>query len=167
MNTFLRTALLVPVLGLAACVAVPPGPPGPSAASLPGRGKSLDQFRADDVDCRNYASAQVGGMTPEEAAAQSGVGSAVLGTAIGALAGAAIGGSSHGAAVGAGVGLVAGTAAGAPAAHASAYNVQRRYDISYRQCMYAKGHKVPAARRSAAPPPGEPYYAPPPPPPYR
>jgi hypothetical protein len=158
MNTFLRAALLVPVLGLAACVAVPPGPPGPSAASLPGRGKSLDQFRADDVDCRNYASAQVGGMTPEEAAAQSGVGSAVPG--------AAIGGSSHGAAVGAGVGLVAGTAAGAPAAHASAHNVQRRYDISYRQCMYAKGHKVPAARRYAAPPPGEPYYAPPP-PPYR
>jgi len=160
----LRFALIIPMLGLTACVAVPPAP-SPSAASLPGRGKSHEQFRADDVDCRNYASAQVGGMSPEDAAVQSGVGSAVLGTAIGALAGAAIGGNSHGAAVGAGVGLVAGTAAGAGAANASAYHVQRRYDISYRQCMYAKGHKVPVARRHAQPYPPEPYYTPPPPPP--
>jgi hypothetical protein len=163
MNRYFRFALIAPVLALTACVSVPPGP---SQASLPGRGKSFDQFRADDIDCRNFAHAQVGGVTPEEAAAQSGVGSAVVGTAIGALAGAAIGGSSHGAAVGAGVGLVAGTAAGAGAANASAYHVQRRYDASYRQCMYAKGHKVPVARRYAAPP-REPYYAPPPPPPYR
>jgi hypothetical protein len=167
MNKFLQVALIVPVLGLTACVAVPPAPNAPSSASLPGRGKSPDQFRADDVECRNYANAQVGGMTPEDAAVQSGVGSAVVGTAIGALAGAAIGGSSHGAAVGAGVGLVAGTAAGAGAANASAYHVQRRYDISYRQCMYAKGHKVPVARRQASPYPREPYYAPPPPPRYR
>jgi hypothetical protein len=166
MKSFMRLALIVPVLSLTACVVVPPAP-SPSAASLPGRGKSAAQFRADDVDCRHFASAQVGGMTPEEAAVQSGVGSAVLGTAIGALAGAAIGGSSHGAAVGAGVGLVAGTAAGAGAANASAYHVQRRYDASYRQCMYAKGHKIPVSRRYASPPEREPYYAPPPPPPSR
>ena len=164
MNALLRAALIVPVLGLAACVSVPPGP---SMASMPGRGKTNDQFQGDDIECRNFATAQVGGVSPQDAAANSAVGSAVLGTAIGALAGAAIGGSSHGAAVGAGVGLVAGTAAGAGYANASAYHVQRHYDTSYWQCMYAKGHKVPAPRRAAAPYPREPYYNPPPPPPYR
>ena len=163
MNAFLRAALIVPVLGLTACVSVPPGP---SMASLPGTGKSDNQFQADDIDCRNFATAQVGGVSPQDAAANSAVGSAVLGTAIGALAGAAIGGSSHGAAVGAGVGLVAGTAAGAGYANASAYHVQRHYDTSYWQCMYARGHKVPGSRRAASPPPRDPYYNPPP-PPYR
>jgi hypothetical protein len=162
MKNSLRIALIVPTLSLAACVYLPPGP---SMASRPGTGKSPDQFQADDIECRNFATAQVGGVSPNEAAANAAVGSAVVGTAIGALAGAAIGGSSHGAAVGAGVGLLAGTAAGAGYANASGYHAQRHYDASYWQCMYARGHKVPAGPRYAQPYPRESYYNPPPPPP--
>ena len=156
------------VLLLGGCVSMPTGP---SVMALPGTGKSFDQFRADDVDCRQYASSQVGGSSPDQAAESSGVKSAAVGTALGAAAGALVGGRS-GAATGAAAGLVVGGAAGANAAGSSQYALQRRYDNGYVQCMYAKGHKVPTAgryensRRSSAgytqPPP--PDYAPPPPP---
>jgi hypothetical protein len=159
MNNSLRITGAATLLALTACVSIPSGP---STAALPGRGKTFDQFRADDYDCRQFASSQVGGATPEEAMVDSGVRSAVVGTAVGAAAGAAIDGS-HGAAVGAGAGLLLGALAGSGAAHASAHTVQHRYDIGYRQCMYAKGHRVPAGRRTTAPNPYRPY---PPPPPY-
>ncbi|MBR7906336.1 hypothetical protein A8F17_14505, partial [Burkholderia cenocepacia] len=48
-----------------------------------------------------------------------------------------------GAAVGAGAGLLAGSVVGAGAAQGSAYDVQRRYDYAYLQCMYATGNRVP------------------------
>lgn len=49
-------------------------------------------------------------------------------------------------------------AGGTPPAQTSAYDTQRRYDLSYIQCMYAKGHRVPVlgpmtARPAQAPPP--------------
>ncbi|HEF5875289.1 TPA: hypothetical protein SAY52_005989, partial [Burkholderia cenocepacia] len=47
------------------------------------------------------------------------------------------------AAVGAGAGLLAGSVVGAGAAQGSAYDVQRRYDYAYLQCMYATGNRVP------------------------
>jgi len=162
MKASLRFAVAAALLALTACVAIPTGP---SVMSLPGRGKSFDQFRADDYDCRQFASAQVGGVTANEAAVDSGVRSAVVGTVIGAAAGAAISGSS-GAAAGAGAGLALGALAGSGAAGASAYALQQRYDISYQQCMYAKGHRVPVARAYATPYPYGPYTPPPPPPPY-
>lgn len=176
MTPTLRFVLLCAPLALGACVVMPSGP---TMMSLPGTGKNFDQFRADDYDCRQFASAQVGGGTAEQAAVDSGVRSAVVGTAVGAAAGAAISGSS-GAAAGAGVGLLFGALAGSGAANASAYTLQQRYDMGYMQCMYAKGHKVPGSRRVAAqrpatsytppppagyPPPPTTTYGPPPPPP--
>ena len=152
------------LLALAGCVSVPSGP---SIMSLPGTGKSFDQFRADDFECRQFASVQAGGSSAQQAATDSGVRSAAVGTAVGAAAGALIDGSS-GAGVGAGVGLLTGALVGSSAANASAYTLQHRYDIGYTQCMYAKGHKVPVSGRFAAanerPAPRR-YYAPPPPPP--
>jgi len=152
------------LLLLAGCVTVPSGP---SIMSLPGTGKSFDQFRADDFECRQFASVQAGGSTAQQAATDSGVRSAAVGTAVGAAAGALIDGSS-GAGVGAGIGLLTGALVGSSAAHASAYTLQQRYDIGYTQCMYAKGHKVPVSGRLAAatdrPAPRR-YGAPPPPPP--
>ena len=139
---------------------------------IPSTGKSFDQFRTDDFDCRQYASAQIGGTTPAQAANDSGVKSAAIGTAVGAAAGAAIGGGS-GAAVGAGAGLLVGAAAGASAGERSAYGLQRRYDFGYEQCMYAKGHKIPVSGRFVSsspsttfvpPPPAPGAYIPPPPP---
>src|SRR5574342_396560 len=103
----LQIAGLISLLLLSACVTVPSGP---SAMALPGTGRSFDQFRYDDADCRQFAFAQSGGTTPDQAGIDSGVRSAALGTIIGAAAGAAIDGG-HGAAVGAGTGLAIGALA--------------------------------------------------------
>ncbi|MBI4206160.1 MAG: hypothetical protein HY527_14160 [Betaproteobacteria bacterium] len=164
-NTFKLSSLFA-VLALAGCVTVPTGP---SVMVLPGTGKSFDQFRYDDGDCRQYAHAQVGGTTTAQAAEDTAVRGAVIGTAVGALAGAALGGTGRDAGVGAGVGLLAGSAMGAGAAQGSAYELQRRYDHAYQQCMYSKGHRIPTAARYApsgrsTPPPPATSYPPPPPP---
>jgi len=140
---------LVPLCGalaLGACTVAPPT--GPSVMALPGKDKSFDAFRQDDAVCRDYADRQIGYGQPAEAATTAGVGSAVIGTALGAVAGAAIGSVSGqagaGAAIGGAAGLVGGSAIGADNARASAGGLQRRYDISYTQCMYAKGNRVEA-----------------------
>ncbi|HEM7877091.1 MAG: YMGG-like glycine zipper-containing protein [Burkholderia contaminans] len=117
-------------------------PTGPSVMALPGTGKSFDQFRADDANCRQYAFEQSGGVSAGQASTASAVGSAAVGTALGAAAGAAFNGGT-GAAVGAGAGLLAGSVVGAGAAQGSAYDIQRRYDYGYLQCMYATGNRVP------------------------
>ena len=119
---------------------------GPSVLVLPGSGKSFEQFQADDAVCRQWAAQQIG-TAPQEAANQSTAKSAVAGTVIGAGLGAAIGSASGaagtGAAIGAASGLLLGSAAGASAGYASGYEAQRRYDIAYQQCMYAKGNVTP------------------------
>jgi hypothetical protein len=163
-----RISPLAALLLLGACTTIPTGP---SVMAMPGTGKSFDQFRADDADCRQYALGQVGGATANDASVDSAAKSAAVGTAVGALAGAALGGR-QGAGVGAGVGLLAGGLSGAGAGQASGYGTQRRYDNAYVQCMYSKGERVPVSGRmtSAAeqtvnsPPPAN-TYAPPPPPP--
>ena len=157
------TLSLASLLLLGACVSMPSGP---GVMVLPGTGKSFDQFRADDMECRQFASSQVGGGTPDSAAENSGVKSAVVGTAIGAAAGALVGGHS-GAASGAAAGLIVGGAAGAGAGATSQYALQRRYDFGYQQCMYARGHKIPTAGRSENTAARRPVtsYTPPPPPP--
>jgi hypothetical protein len=136
---------------LGACTTVPIGP---SVMVLPGSGKNFDQFRADDAECRQFAFNQIGGPNASAAAVNSGVSSAAVGTLLGAAAGAAIDGG-HGAGIGAGTGLLMGGMTGADAANASSYGVQRRYDFSYEQCMYAKGNRVPVAGSMAALPHGE------------
>jgi len=139
MLKLLMLSLLLPFL--AACVSIPSGP---SMLVLPGSGKNFDQFRSDDAVCRQYANEQVGGVTPNQASAASGVGSAVVGTALGAAAGAVIGGG-QGAAVGAGTGFFAGGLVGTGTATSSGYVAQQRYDIGYIQCMYARGNRVPVS----------------------
>lgn len=143
MTYAMRVLLLITLLTVGACAIVPTGP---GVMALPGTGKNFDQFRADDFECRQYASAQTGGATPSQAAADSGVTSAAVGALIGAVAGAAIDGG-RGAGVGAGTGLAIGALAGTGAAESSSYGLQRRYDYAYIQCMYAKGHKVPVSGR--------------------
>ncbi|KVD74482.1 hypothetical protein WS62_05480 [Burkholderia sp. ABCPW 14] len=141
---YARRALLVASAGLlSACAVVPTGP---SVMALPGTGKTFDQFRADDANCRQFAFEQVGGVSANQASTASALGSAAVGTALGAAAGAAFDGG-RGAAVGAGAGLLAGSVLGAGAAQGSAYDVQRRYDYAYLQCMYAAGDRVPVPGR--------------------
>ncbi|MDD3082409.1 MAG: glycine zipper family protein [Desulfobacterales bacterium] len=148
-------------------------PTGPSVMVLPGDNKSFDQFRSDDMMCRQYAYEQVGGVQGQQAAQSSAVASAAVGTAVGAAAGAIIGSASGdagaGAAIGAGSGLIFGSAVGSGTSSQSYYATQRRYDTAYMQCMYAKGHLIPGVRRitrttDSAPAPM--YYYPPPPPGY-
>src|SRR5262245_37267268 len=152
------------LLALGGCVSTPTGP---NVMVLPGSGKSFDQFRFDDAECRQFAQSGIGGGTPNTAATDAGVKSAAVGTAVGAAAGALAGGNSA-AGAGAGIGLVAGALIGTNAANASSYTLQQRYDFGYQQCMYARGHKIPMspeqARRERAYR-GNYGYAPPPPPP--
>ena len=176
MKTPARLFSLGAALLLAGCVSMPSGP---GVMVLPGSGKNFDQFRADDMECRQFASNQVGGSTPDSAAENSGLKSAAVGTAVGALAGAIVGGH-RGAATGAGAGLIIGGASGAGSAAGSQRTLQQRYDFGYQQCMYAKGHRIPTAGRfdnntarrpiasssssSYTPPPPPAAFAPPPPP---
>lgn len=161
----MNSRALVPALGalllLGGCASVPSGP---GVMVLPGTGKSFDQFRADDMECRQYASSQVGGTTPDGAAESSGLKSAAVGAAVGAAAGAIIGGRG-GAATGAGTGLIIGGATGAGAAGSSQRTLQQRYDYGFQQCMYAKGHKIPSYGRYENTSRPAPSYATTPPPP--
>lgn len=152
--------LIVAMMLLAGCTTMPAGP---SVMALPGSGKTFDQFRLDDADCRQYALAQVGGTTANQAATDAGVRSAVVGTAVGAAAGAALGGSDT-VGEGAATGLLVGSMAGVGAAESSRYGIQRRYDIAYIQCMYAKGHQVPVSTGFSARSPQSQNLPPPPPP---
>ena len=133
---------------LAGCAVQPPT--GPSVMALPAQGKSFADFQKDDVTCRQYASLQTGGASPAEAANQSGINSAALGTLLGAAAGAALGAvggnAGAGAAIGAGTGLAFGGLSGASAAQASSGSLQQRYNMSYLQCMAANGESVPTVQ---------------------
>ncbi|GKS69592.1 glycine-zipper containing OmpA-like membrane domain-containing protein [Nitrosomonas sp. PY1] len=161
--------ILSTIFLLSACVNMPSGP---SVMTLPGSGKNFEQFRADEFSCRQYAIEQLGGKSVQSAYNTSGLQSVAVGSGLGAAAGAAMGGG-EGAAIGAGAGLLMGGLMGSGSATTSGYEAQRRYDISYIQCMYAKGHRVPIDgrisndapsnnyQRSSAPAPG---FTPPPPP---
>lgn len=143
---------------LTACATVPSGP---MVMVLPGAGKPFDLFQLEDAACRYHAQTQIG-VTPGQEPAQSTLSGAAIGTFVGAGLGAAFGAAAGnpevGAAVGAGTGLLMGTATGAEAGAASARTLQWRYDVSYVQCMYAKGNQVPGT--TATPPP---HHVPPPP----
>lgn len=163
-----RIAKFSPLLLSSLLLACTTMPTGPRVMALPGTGKSFEQFRADDFECRQFALAQVGGVTSSQAATESGLKSAAVGAAVGAVAGAAIGGHES-AGAGAGTGLVIGSLAGIGAADASAYGSQRQFDQAYIQCMYAKGERVPVSgqftsmpsQATPLPPPPPPGYPPP------
>lgn len=142
MHPVVKLFPLTAVLALGACVVPPPS--GPSVMALPGPNRDFAAFQQDDAYCRQFASWQSG--NPQQAAAQSALGSAALGTVAGAAAGALIGAAGRnpgaGAALGAGTGLALGSVAGSNAAWASAGNIQARFDMAYTQCMIAQGNTV-------------------------
>jgi len=144
------------VLMLAGCASIPTGP---SVAVMPASGKPFDQFQADNAICRQFAEQQMG-ANPNQVAREQVITGAATGAAIGAASGALMGnGYDHQAETMAGAGLIVGSAAGANAANASTMTLQRRYDIAYMQCMYAKGNLVPgypAPRYMPLPPPPPP-----------
>ena len=144
-HVFLGAAVLPLMLG--GCAVTPPS--GPSVMVLPGPGKTFNAFQVDDYNCRAAAGQSIGyaaGAT-SQAAQQNGAASAVGGTLTGAAAGAAIGAAAgnagEGAAIGAASGLALGAASGAANAQASQGDLQWHYDVTYGQCMAAKGNSVP------------------------
>jgi uncharacterized protein YcfJ len=160
-RSILGAALAV---ALAGCASIPTGP---SVSVMPGPGKPFDLFNADNTICKEFARQQIG-VDPNEVAreqvATGAAAGAVLGAASGALMGHGHGGQAESMA---GAGLIVGSAAGSNAANESTMTLQRRYDIAYQQCMYAKGNQIPgySAPRYASPPPPPPPLPPPPPPP--
>ena len=148
---------IMALLAISGCATLPTGP---SVKVLPAPGKTFEQFQTEDMICRQWAGQQLG-TSPQEVANQNTATGAVVGTAIGAGLGAAIGAASGhagtGAAIGAGSGLLIGSSAGSDSGRYYGYEAQRRYDIAYMQCMYAKGNQVPGVvirrTRGIAPPP--------------
>lgn len=138
-------------LVLAGCATAPSGP---RVAVMPAPGKPFEVFVEEDKYCRNYAEQSIG-QSRDEAATKNFAGAAAAGTAIGAAAGTLSGGrGSPGG--GAATGLVVGSVVGAGQSANASQDAQRRYDIAYQQCMYAKGNQIPGAHL-------QPYYPPPPP----
>jgi hypothetical protein len=155
-RSVLGAALAVALVG---CASIPTGP---SVTVMPGPGKPFDLFNADNTICKEFASQQIG-VNPNDVAREQVVTGAAAGVALGAASGALMSHGHEGQTESmAGAGLIVGSAAGANAANQSTMTLQRRYDIAYQQCMYAKGNQIPGypAPRYAAPPP------PPPPPPH-
>jgi hypothetical protein len=162
-----KSLLLLMVLGLlAGCATVPAGP---SVAVWPPPQKPFEVFQAEDSTCRQWALQQIGGESPDAAAQKSFAGgttiSTLVGAGIGALIGWAYGNAGAGAAIGAGSGLLVGGMASTEPAYGTKYELQRRYDIAYQQCMYAKGNLIPgsgqrSSRSYPPPPPPPPGYSP-------
>jgi outer membrane lipoprotein SlyB len=119
---------------------------------MPGGGKSFETFQADDYTCREWAQNQAGwkaNETVNQNLAGGAIAAGALGAAAGALIGAASGNVGPGAAIGAGAGLLAGSAMAYNQAYGAGWEVQRRYDNAYQQCMYARTRSLQS--RSAAP----------------
>jgi hypothetical protein len=132
----LSLVAIAPLL-LAGCVSMPVGP---TVAAMPAPNKPFEVFVQDDQLCRNWAGASVG--QGRDAAGNRMLAATVTGTAIGAVAG-ALAGDHHGAGTGAAIGTLAGAGFGAEQGNMTAWSAQRRYDIAYQQCMYAKGNVIP------------------------
>lgn len=145
-------ALTIIALTIAGCASQPLGP---SVMVWPAPNKPFEVFRDDQALCTSFADQQVNGQA--NSANNRALGSAVATTVLGAGLGAAIGGGG-GAAIGAASGAVLGTGIGSNYAYYGSYGIQRRYDIAYTQCMYARGNQIAGYYPPAA------IYAPPPPP---
>ncbi|MBI5551251.1 MAG: glycine zipper family protein [Desulfobacterales bacterium] len=164
----MKTRLFLSALTVALLSGCATLPAGPSVMAWPGPGQAFDTFQQDDGVCRQWAEGQAG-ASPDEAANETlGTGmavGAVAGAAVGAMVGAASGNVGAGAAIGAGTGLVGGAAVASGPANAAGTEAQRRYDMAYEQCMYAKGHDTQNLRHATAPAASVHMRRPPPPPP--
>jgi hypothetical protein len=130
-------------------------PTGPTVTVFQADGKSLDEFQADDADCRRFAEAQLGGATSvipiDEAAAIN----ATRGTAVCSTPGVAVDRRSVETYSAQRTGSVID---GIEAAQFAGQGSQRRYNCAYVQCMYMlKGEKIPRLSGERWPPPRGPW----------
>ena len=125
-------------------------PTGPMVRAMPAPTKPFEVFAQDQAECEHYAGDQIAGAA--QAANNRALGATALGAVLGLGVGAATG-SGRAASVGAASGGAIGATIGADQSAYAGYDLQRRYDIAYSQCMYAKGNQVPGMLPPAPPPP--------------
>lgn len=131
-----HTIAALAFLLLAGCATAPIGP---HVSVMPAKGKSLEQFKADDKVCKDFAQAEVGDDV-EKSSGMNTLMDMAIGGAVGALGGQMIGHNTKGTVAGAGIGMAAGLATGAYQANKASDDAQIRYDNAYQQCMHTKGH---------------------------
>ena len=148
---FALAALGVAAALLSACANTPLGP---TVAVMPGPNKSFELFAQEDQACRVFAANAVGDPNHEASARQL-LGGAATGAVIGAIA-CALAGDHRSAGAGAAIGTAIGATAATGSGALSGRDAQRRYDIGYQQCMFAKGNAVPGFGYGQ-PVPGQPY----------
>ncbi|MGA7800226.1 MAG: hypothetical protein WCC36_05405, partial [Gammaproteobacteria bacterium] len=78
--------LTAAALALGGCATVPTGP---TVMVLPGQGKNFEQFRQDNMICRQYAYDEIGGKTAQQTTNESTLKSAGVGALLGGALGAA------------------------------------------------------------------------------
>ena len=140
-------AVLSAALLTAGCATTPTGP---MVRVMPAPNKPFEVFAQEQTDCEHYASDQVAG------GAQAANNRALGATALGAVLGLGVGAATGTATIGAATGSAIGATVGANQSSYAGYSLQRRYDIAYSQCMYAKGNFVPGMIAAAPPPPPPP-----------
>jgi outer membrane lipoprotein SlyB len=138
----LAAMLVSMLLSLSACTVYPSGP---RQLIMPNQNASFDSFQSDDAMCRQFAHRGVDGFTPNTAAmAPAAFFSTVAGATLGAASGGAWG-NSQAALIGAAIGANAWATTGLMNTRESAELHQQSYDNGYIQCMYTRGHQVPAS----------------------
>lgn len=123
---------------ISACASMPDSP---HVNVLPAKGVTLEQFRRDDLQCREFAQDQISNDISNKSAMET-LTDIAIGSAVGALAGQAIGHNTHGTVTGLAIGAGLGLATGAYQAHQSSEEAQKHYDSAYQQCMSIKGHVI-------------------------
>jgi hypothetical protein len=112
-----------------ACASLP-ADSAPTVEVLPGGGKDMAQFNADDIACRGVATAKV----KENSTLQNGMGLGDRIEVASTRSRVAIRDSTES------TGSVYG---GAVATDNKTFTPQQRFDTAYVSCMYSKGHKIP------------------------
>jgi hypothetical protein len=155
MTHFLKGVPLLALALLAGCYTMPEGP---TVTALQGDARNANEFRTDNVDCRQYAAAQ----TDKAISAAGGHPGWVTGVAPGAASDAAMGGRDA-----TGAGRTGSVVDGLDSAQFAGFGPQEVYNRAYIQCMYFRGNKVPLlaterwpAPRSPWPPDPALYYSP-------
>ena len=120
------------MLSFGAC-AVPPV--SPSVAVLPGGGKGMQAFNADDIACREYAASP----KVDDGTSLAGMGLGKIEVASGRRGFAPLAGSVNPVGTGSVFGGAAAQDSGEPP------TAQQKYDTAYIRCMFSKGHKVPVS----------------------
>ena len=149
MAHFLKCVPLLALPLLSGCYTMPAGP---TVTALQGDAKDANEFRADNVDCRQYAQALAADWTLGSGDPGWST-SAGHGTAPRAAAGTA-GDGRDSTVVGGGAGTVID---GLDAAQFAGFGPQKVYNRAYIRCMYIKGNKVTLLAQERWPAPRAPW----------